>query len=96
MSCTLSLDNEDGDVPYDDDQNEVLGIAELEQVEDEEALDKVRQELEEDWVALDREKQVLGEGVLEVGIMMMVGVKNHVDGDQEGCDDQVLDGQNHG
>ena len=45
MSCTLSLDNEDGDVPYDDDQNEVLDIAELEQVEDEEALDKVRQEL---------------------------------------------------
>ena len=39
------------------------------------------------------------EGVLEVdGIMMMAGVRNHADGDHEGCDDSATyDGdQDHG
>ena len=67
--------------------------------DEEEAFDKGKQVKEEDEEVLDREQQELGERVQEVGgIMMRVGVKNHADGDQGGCDDQALDGggQDHG
>ena len=75
MSCTLSLDTVDGDVTYDEDHNEEApDRGQLEQVEDEEGLD--RGQLEQ------------GEGVQEVGdIMMTAGVRNHEDDDHEDCDD---------
>ena len=92
MSCTLSLATVDGDVTYDEDhKEEAPDRGQLEQVEDEEALDKEKLEPvedEDDEEGLDRGQLEQGEGVPEVGdIMMTAGVRNHEDDDHEDCDD---------